>query len=197
MGRVKGRRAIYAFAKKGRVRYLVIFNIYGSSAVLQALRVIAEGGVRRVFFLGSMGAKNLDIGKVVLPTAVIDKTGLVHIDTPGKSIVVPSASTINKERGSLKRLCINYAEGKIISVPAPLHNMDHIHSLKLSDPEIQGEEMELSTFYHFSQKDRLSHFALLYVSDNKKVHLTSDKKSVMKSRREGLRNATRVALDIL
>jgi Purine-nucleoside phosphorylase len=197
MERIHGRRIIYSFARKGRKRYLVVFNIYGGPAILQAIRVIAEGHCRQIFFIGSMGAKKLDVGTIVLPTTIIDKTGLVHIDSPGKSEVMAPVSINNKIREANRRLGISYAEGKIVSVPAPLHNMEHIHALKASDPKILGEEMELSTFYHFSKKDNLYAYALLYVSDNQRIHLTSNETAAKRARRSGLRAATRVALKVL
>lgn len=55
--RIKGHWVKYSFAKRGGKEFLLLFNIYGAAMTLEALSLLRDGGVKSVFFIGSMGAK--------------------------------------------------------------------------------------------------------------------------------------------
>ena len=45
---------VHVFQKKG-VEYLVVFNIYGASMILEIVEVLKEGNAKKIFLIGSLG----------------------------------------------------------------------------------------------------------------------------------------------
>ncbi|MEM4228541.1 MAG: hypothetical protein QXZ66_02145 [Thermoproteota archaeon] len=104
---------------------------------------------------------------------------------------------MKKSRRVLEDLGQAYVEGAIVSVPCVLHNIGRIKKLVEEDESIIGVELETSTFLHYSQKEGLESYALLYVSDNKRHNIISGAKSVQEARRKSLKTITKVAMKIL
>lgn len=144
-----------------------------------------------------MGGKDLPVGTLVLPTKIIDKTGFVFADKPSKQTVEPKEDSLKRLKKILDNLEEAYTEGTIVSVPCVLHNIHHIKKFVEEETSILGVEMETSTFYHYSQKETLESYALLYISDNKKYDIISGAKSVQEARRKSLKTITKVAMKIL
>jgi hypothetical protein len=85
--RIRGYWVRYSSASKNGREYLLVFNAYGAAMTLEIIRLLKDGGVKKVFFIGSLGGKELPVGTLVLPTKVVDKTGFVAADSPNKRIV--------------------------------------------------------------------------------------------------------------
>lgn len=85
--RIRGYWVRYSFASKNSRDYLLVFNVYGAVMTLEVIRLLKDGGVKRVFFIGSLGGKELPVGTLVLPKKVVDKTGFVALDSPNKQVV--------------------------------------------------------------------------------------------------------------
>ncbi len=64
------------------------------------------------------------------------------------------------------------------------------------EEDIDGVEMEVSTFYHFSKRLGLWSYALLYVSDNPRYRVISKAREVRAARMKALKMMTGVALNI-
>ncbi|MEM3390082.1 MAG: hypothetical protein QW491_11830 [Thermoproteota archaeon] len=79
---IRGYWVCYSFAFKNGRDYLLVFNVYGAAVTLEVIRLLKDGGVKRVFFIGSLGCKELPVGTLVLPTKIVDKTGFVAADIP-------------------------------------------------------------------------------------------------------------------
>lgn len=195
--RIKGNWMKYTFATKKGKEYLLVYNVYGGAVTLEIIQVLKDGNAKKVFFIGSLGGKDLPIGTMVIPTKVVDKAGLVSLDNPNKRIVEPDENCLKKLKAVLRDLRINYVEGKIASVPCALHNINHIKELVEEESSIIGVEIETSTFYHYSQKESLENYALLYISDNKKYDFISRAQNVREARKNALKTITRVATEIL
>lgn len=195
--RIRGNWMKYTFATKKRKNYMVVFNVYGGSMTLELLRLLRDGGVKRVCFVGSLGAKDLPIGRIVLPSKVIDRAGPVLADDPSSEIITPDEGSLTRLRRALQDLRISHVEGTITSVPCVLHNIPGVKRFVEQDPAILGVELEISTFYYYSKKDGLENYALLYVSDNEKHSIISRAKNVREARRNALRSITNVALELL
>lgn len=187
----------YAFAKKKRKSFLILFNVYGASMTLEVLHLLKDGGVNRVFFIGSMFAKNIPIGTPVIPIEVVDQAGIVLIDEPGRATVAPSRSSPKALRSGFERLNQPFEEAKIVSVPCVLHGIKSVMEFIEKNERIEGVEMEASTFLHFAKKLHITNYAVLYVSDNRRVDVISGDKMVREARRKALRNITMIALDLL
>jgi hypothetical protein len=132
--RIEGQWVKYTFAQKHGTEYMIIFNVYGASMILEIIQLLKEGGTAKVFFIGSLGGKDLSIGTLVLPTRVVDKTGIVSADEPRKKVVKPEKRTLKSIRQTLKALNKVYVEGEIASVPCVLHNIEHIKGFVEKDP---------------------------------------------------------------
>ncbi len=195
--RLRGYWVRYSSAfKKGR-EYLLIFNVYGAATTFEIIQLLKDGGCKKVFFIGSLGGKDLPVGTLVLPTKVIDKTGFVWVDEPDKQIVEPEGRSLERLRKVLKDMGQDYVEGTIVSVPCVLHNIDHVRKFVEEEADVIGVELETSTFLHYTQKEGLESYALLYISDNKKHDIISKAKSVQEARKKSLRNITEVAMRVL
>ena len=195
--RIKGSWVKHTYAKSQGEEYLVVLNVYGGSIALEVLHLLKDGGCTRVFFIGSMYAKDLPIGRLVIPTLVIDMAGPPTIDDSHKRVIKLDPIIRLRLQETLEARRMAYAERKIVSVPAVLHGIDHVLKLVAEDESIAGVEMETSTFNHFSSKLGLKGYPLLHVSDNEKYGVISRAKTVWEARRRALRESTDIALEVL
>jgi purine-nucleoside phosphorylase len=195
--RVRGMWVRYSFARQDNRRFTLLFNVYGAAMLLEMLYLLNDGGVKSVFFVGSAGAKSLDVGTIVLPTEVVDRAGVVQVDTRGSDVVTPPRTESESIEEALVGMGWGYAKTKVVSVPAVLHGIGHVTEYVRSREDAEIVEMELSTFYHFAKKIGLKAYALTYVSDNKKHSIASEEKSVQLARRKALLRITKVAQAVL
>jgi purine-nucleoside phosphorylase len=187
----------YTFAYKGTNEYLLVFNIYGASMMLEVIELLKEGRAKSVFFIGSLGGRDLPVGTIVLPTRIFDQTGLIAVDKPEKQMTEPNFSTIKKLRTFLGRQKISFFEGEIVSIPCVFHGIDRVNDFVEKTPRILGFECETSTFFHYSNKESLKSYALLYVSDNRRNDVISDDEDLRSKRKSALTTITRIALKVL
>jgi len=152
--RVSGMWVRYSFAKKSGKEFLLLFNVYGAAMMLEVLYLLKDGGAKSVFFVGSAGAKSLDVGEIILPTEVVDRAGVVQIDTRGKDSVVPPETESRTIEKALLDQGWSYAKTKVVSVPAVLHGIDHVTEYIRDEKDTEIHEMELSTIFSFLQKSR-------------------------------------------
>jgi len=195
--RIRGHWVRYSFSYRDCREHLLLFNVYGAAMTLEIIQLLKDGDVKKVFLVGSLGGKELPVGTLVLPTKIIDKTGFVSADKPRKRTVKPKEYCLKGLKKTLENLGKDYVEGEIVSVPCVLHNINHIKKFVEQKTSVLGVELETSTFYHYSQKEALESYALLYISDNKKYNIISGAKNVREARRKSLRTITRVATEIL
>jgi purine-nucleoside phosphorylase len=194
--RLQGGLVKYAFAYKGANEYLLVFNIYGASMMLEVIELLKEGETNSVFFIGSVGSRDLPVGTIVLPTKIFDQTGFVTLDVPAKQILKPNVLMIEKLRAILYRQKVGFVEGKIVSVPCVFHGIDQVSDFIEKTPRILGVECEASTFFHYSNKASLESYALLYVSDNRKNDIISDDEALRSKRKSALTIITRIATEV-
>ena len=101
---MKGNWVKYTFATKEGKEYLLVYNVYGGAVTLEVLQLLKDGNAKKVFFVGSLGGKDLDIGTIVVPTRVVDEAGIVSVDAPHVQIVEPEEKSLKKLRGTLRDL---------------------------------------------------------------------------------------------
>jgi len=193
---VRGSWIPFAFAKKGRTEFLILFNVYGAAMTLEVLHLLKDGGVTSVFFVGSMFAKRMPVGTLVLPITVVDKAGIVSLDDE-KATVVPSDSSLRRIRLALRSSHQSYREAKIASVPCVLHTIKSVKQFIENNVDVEGIELETSTFLHFSRNLHLKAYVLLYVSDTERVDIISGAKVVRRARRTALSDITEIAFQTL
>ena len=195
--RIRGQWVKYSFAYKKGKEYLLVFNVYGASMILEVLQLVKEGGAKKVFFVGSLGGKDLPVGTLVLPRRIVDKTGFISVDTPGKLVAEPEEYSIRRLKEALHNQREAYVEGEVASVPCVLHGIEPVNDFVEQEQRILGVECETSTLFHFSRKDSLETYALLYVSDNRKHDIISGGKSLWEARRRALIAITLIATEVL
>lgn len=195
--RVKGSWIRYAYGRVNGKEYLLVFNVYGGAVALEVLHLLKDGAVGTIFFIGSMYAKQLPVGTLVIPTLAIDRAGLVLVDSPRRAVVAPDRASVEAIELALEAESQSYEKAKIVSVPCVLHDIVHVKQLVAKDSDVAGVEMEVSTLHYFSKKIGLKCYALLYVSDNQKYGIISGAKDVRTARRRSLRATTQVALKVL
>jgi len=195
--RVRGTWIRYTYAKALGKEFLVLFGIYGAAMTLEAIQLLRDGGVRSLFFVGSMYAKRLPVGSIVIPVEVEDKAGVMTLDDPTAVHATPDEKVLRSTRSQLKRRDIEFSEGRISSVPAVLHGIEHIMDSVRQDERVIGQEMEVSTFLHFTRKHAIRAGALLYVSDNERHSIISTAKEATAARRKALRTVSSVAVAVL
>lgn len=195
--RIEGTWIKFTFAESRSEENLVIFNVYGGSIVLELLQLLKDGGCTRAFFIGSMYAKDLPIGRLVIPVQVVDMAGPPTIDDSRKDVIELDSEIRSGIKKAMDKKGLAYGEHKIVSVPAVLHGIDHVNKLVAEGKDIAGVEMETSTFIHFSSKLGLKGYPLLHVSDNEKRGLISKARMVWKARKRALRASTDIALEVL
>jgi purine-nucleoside phosphorylase len=195
--RIEGYWGRHSYAYRNKIEYLLIFNVYGPPMVLEIFNLLKDGGAKKVFFIGSMGGKDLPVGKIVLPSKVIDKTGFVSADDPSKQIAEPNECCLKGMRETLAKFKIDYVEGETVAVPCVFHNIQHISNFIEQEKRVLGMEIETSAFYHYAQKEGLESYALLYVSDNRQHDIISKAKDVREARKKSLKMMTLIATEIL
>ena len=194
--RPRGSWIRFTNATKNGAPYLVCFNVYGAAVTLELLHLLKDGNVNAVFFIGSMWARNLDVGTLVLPDVVIDRGGIVLMDQPVPEPLQMDPSSISKVERVLKAKNIQFVQGQVVSVPAVLHDVKPVKQFLERQSDTLGVEMELSTFNYFGRKLGLTTYALLYVQDNPKHGIISGPRTVWEARRKALQMATSVALKV-
>jgi len=195
--RIKGNWVKYSFATRNGREYLLVFNVYGGAVTLELIHLLKDGEAKKVFFIGSMGGKDLPIGTLVVPTEVVDKAGLVMVYDPSKQIIKADRNSLKLLKTVLNRLGQDHVEGKIVSVPCALHKIRHVKDFIKQDVNVLGVELETSTFCFYSQKEGLENYVLLYVSDNRDYDIISQAKTVKEARKKALKTITHIALETL
>jgi purine-nucleoside phosphorylase len=187
----------YAFARKNGKEFLLCFGLLGAASTIELLQCLKDGGTKDVVFVGSMGAKSLPIGTIVLPTAVIDKAGIVSLDEPARFTISADSRSLTVLRRLLRANRVQHVEATIVSVPSVFHGMQSITTFVRERPEVDGVEMELSTLYHFASKLGISAYAIVYVYDNMKHDIMHRSKLVDETRRRAFQTTQRIALKVL
>jgi hypothetical protein len=55
----KGNWVKYTFATKKGKEHLLVYNVCGGAMILELLHLLKDGDVKKVFFIGSLGGKDL------------------------------------------------------------------------------------------------------------------------------------------
>jgi len=187
----------YSFARHSKRDYLVVFGIYGAAMMLETVQLLREGGVQSIYMVGSMGARSLPVGTIVVPTAAEDKAGIVALDNPRAKQATPDRLMLNLTLRELRTRHLPFTRGLISSVPAVLHGIQHIEEHVKQAEGIIGHEMEGSTFLHFTKKHGIRAGMLLYVSDNDRHSIIAGAKGIRQARRKGLLSTAGVSVAVL
>jgi purine-nucleoside phosphorylase len=186
-----------AFAKKYGKEFLLCFGVYGAVGTIELLQCLKDGGTKAVVFVGSIGAKSLPVGTIVLPVTVIDRAGIVLLDDTKHTKTSVSPSSLDAFRRILEANHVDFEEATIVSVPSVLHGVESILRFVEGRKDVAGVELELSTFYHFAKKLGMKAYALVYVQDNAKHGIIDRPESLQRIRREAYLSVQRMVLELL
>lgn len=195
--RVKGSWLRYSFARWKDKEFVVVFGTYGAAMMLETVQCLRDGGVRSCYMVGSMGARNLPVGTIVLPTSIEDKAGVVSIDDHSAGASSPDEAMLRLTIDKLKSMRLAYAEGRTVSVPAVLHGIKHVNDYVRKENRLIGHEMEGSTFLHFARKHGVKAGALFWVSDNEKHSIIAGARGVREARRKATLSIAKVAVEVM
>jgi hypothetical protein len=141
-----------------------------------------------------MGSTKLEIGTIVLPDRVVDRAGIVTLDTGNNPEVRVDPVSLAKVENALRDRKMPFIKGRTASVPSVLHDIKAVKRFLSVRKDILGVELELSTFHHFGRKLGLRTYGLLYVWDNPKYGIISGPRAVWRVRMHALGQATSVAV---
>ena len=194
--KVKGSWLRYSFARWKGKEFVVVFGIYGAAMMLETIQCLRDGGVRSCYMVGSMGARNLPVGTIVLPTSIEDQAGVVCIDDHSAAST-PDDAMLRLTVDRLKSMHLAYAAGRTVSVPAVLHGIQQVNDYIRRDTRLIGHEMEGSTFLHFARKHGIRAGALFWVSDNDRHSIIAGARGLQEARREATLSIAKVAVDVM
>lgn len=170
-------------AEKNRIRYPIVFNIYGAPAMVDALSIMHDGGCRIIIFVGFAygGFKNLEIGSVVIPNQSYHFEGIYHHIEPDRKAAFPDRDLKKKLEEVFMREGIGYINGVNISVPAVVFQLPHANKeYKMIKPLTL--EMELAACYSRAKDIGIRAAGVLIVSDNRRRGLGDTTKERLRLR---------------
>ena len=185
----------YGYGKINGEEFLVVTNIYGGAMMLETLQILRDGRARKVFFIGSAGGKEQEIGTIIIPERVLDYAGIVQL-IKNKREISQEKKRVKEIERELRRINHPYEKGVVISVPAVLHDEKELIKKFESDSSIRAVELELSTFIYFSKKWFKS-YAAIYISDNQEKHLLEEERAITRKRLKAIRILGRIATRLL
>lgn len=183
--RVQGQWIKFTFACKNGINYLIVFNVYGATLVLEIIQLLKDGNASKVFFIGSLGGRELPIGTLVLPSSIVDKTGFVAIDEVGKQIVKPDEHNLRRLRRALDDSGEVYVEGEIVSVPSVLHNIEPLNSFVKQEKDILGVEGETSTILSLHSKRKARELRASLHKRQQKTRHNQQRQRLMDGKKNG------------
>jgi len=189
---INGTWVPYSYATKDNIEAIITFNVYGAATTLEVIRILQDGGVKNIGFIGSAFSKKGKIGEQLLITKVFDQAGVTRMD--GVNIITRDEEHIKVQQDFLEERRVAYTKATIASVPCVMHNIDNVRDFVGSE-QVDGVEMELSTFFHFTEKANMYPVANIYVSDNPAYPVLDDDKNQL--RENGMILSSQLAIDLL
>lgn len=153
----------YCYGKVNKREVLIVFNVYGAATMLEIIRLLEDGGVKYIGFIGSAFSKKDPVGQQLLIKTIFDQAGIALLD--GVKRIERQERLVEMQREIFVKENVPYSEVNLVSVPAVMHGIDSVNEFIARD-EVDALEMELSTFFHFTQQSGIDTFAFVYVSDN-------------------------------
>ena len=159
----------------------IVFNVYGSPAMVDLLAVMHDGGCRNIIFLGAAygGFKKLEIASLVIPKKSYHFEGIYHPINPDKKVSLPDKNLVIKLKEILNKEGLKFEEGTNISVPAVTFQMPHANEeyKKLNPTTL---EMELASCFSRAKEMGIRAAGVLWISDNRSSKIGDTKKKKLR-----------------
>ena len=153
-------------AEKDGVGYPILFDVFGASAMLDALALMHDGGCRTIIFVGSAyGFLNLGVGSVVIPNCSYHFEEVYNRISSERRAGSPDDKLKKRVRDLFDSTEIDHITGTNVSIPAvtfkpPLTNEE----FKTIQPTTL--EMELSACLSRAKEIGMRAIGILIVGDN-------------------------------
>ena len=159
----------YLIETNNGIRTLV-FNIIGSSVVIDITHVLSQGGTKELYFLGFAGTdRDCEVGDYFIPTKVRCLDGLTQYYEPGIKYVDVGDKAHQKVIDLMQNT--RYHTGISASVPSFFHDNLEVKLALANELDIMAIEMEASSALYFCNRRGIECLPLLTISDNKKTEV--------------------------
>jgi len=148
----------------------LVFNILGSSVIIDITYVLSQGGTKEVYFVGFAGTdKDYEVGDYFVPTKVRCLDGLTQYYEPRiKYVDVPDK--VYQRVIHLMR-DVRCHTGISASVPSVFHDNLEVKLALANEPNIAAIEMEVSSGLYFCKRRGIKCLPLFIISDNKRTDI--------------------------
>lgn len=180
---------------KGK-KAIILFNIWGPARSLSILRILNDGGCKRIFLLGWTGTKkDIPIGTFIIPKKVRCLDGITLLANRKVKYAYPDKKLFKDFVERLKKNEIEYKIGITISEPTVWHKIPYIER---ESKKYLAADMELAPLLYFSKIIGIKSLGMLIVTDNPKIPLTRFRtKKLIKQRYKRLREGIKLIKDLL
>jgi purine-nucleoside phosphorylase len=154
-------------AVKDNEKWLLCFGGYAGADSLEIVNVLADGGVKNIYFIGWAGAQreNVSIGDFNLPNKIRCLDGLTNLDNQQVEHIKPNLELLNKVKDKLSFK--NKFIGTHVSVPGVIHGIDWV---KNESVKYDSVDTALSVVVYFSNKLAIKSVGILIITDSPKNH---------------------------
>ena len=180
---------------KGK-KAIILFNIWSPARSLSMLRILDDGGCKRIFLLGWAGTKkDIPIGTFIIPKKVRCLDGITLLANRKVKYAYPNKRIFKNLIEYLKKNEIKYKIGITISEPAVWHKISYIER---ESEKYLAADMELAPLLYFSKIIGAKSLGILIVTDNPKIPLTRFRtKKLIKQRYKRLKEAITLIKNLL
>jgi len=176
--------------KKGKKKFLLAFNIYGSVITAEAVSCVHDKSVKNIIFIGTCGANaEVPIGSYVLPNKVRCYDGLTNLLSPKIKYVYPNKELFRKTKRILDKESPRIET--TISVPTFFYTDKRIERIA---KKYFAVEIELSSLFYFSKKLNIKSTGILVVSDTPKTFKKMHREDLFEKREKRILHAIRLVV---
>lgn len=154
---------------KGKVA-IILFNIWGAARSVSMVRILKNGGCKRIFFIGWAGTKqNIPIGTFIIPKKVRCFDGITHLANPKIKYASPDDNLFKEVIDCFNKNKVKYISGATLTEPTVWHRIPYIEK---ESEKYLAIDMELAPLLYFSKISRIKSMGILIIIDNPKFPLS-------------------------
>lgn len=149
---------------------VILFNIWGAARSLSMLRILKDGGCKRIFLLGWAGTKqNIPIGTFIIPKKVRCFDGITHLANPKVKYASPDNKLFKELIDCFNKNKVKYVSGVTLTEPTIWHRIPYIDK---ESKKYLAIDMELAPLLYFSKISRIKSMGIIIIIDNPKFPLS-------------------------
>lgn len=178
---------------KGRAT-IILFNIWGAARSLSMLRILKDGGCKRIFLLGWAGTKkDIPIGTFIVPQKVRCFDGITFLANRKVKYAFPDNELLKEFTGYFGKNKIKYLSGATITEPTIWHGIPYIEK---ESEKYLAIDMELAPLIYFSKISGVQSIGMLIIIDNPEFPLSKFRIKRYDKLKEGIKLIRNIMLRI-